>query len=194
MRRTHVVLASVIVLVAGVGCTPSPPPGVLAIAFTNTDGIAGYDEATDVLIAKLVDTDEDGVASVGDTVVTHKYPINWDQVPPFGTFQVTNHTVTRVDTSESYELAVVSETPTTSGRFGWYRYSGVFEGFFEHPLGIPGGGYTSFADALTPLLGTTDVIQVDPQSPSSPTHFIPDMANHNGYGNNRFVDVIFAGF
>lgn len=76
MRRSSGILMVTIVGVA-VGCTFPPPPGatVLAIAYTNVDGVKGFDESRGaVLIAKLVDTNGDGAASAGDTVITNQYP------------------------------------------------------------------------------------------------------------------------
>ena len=95
MRRAAGMLIAVVAVV-GIGCTP-PPDGstVLAVAYTNVDGIDGYDETADVLIAKLIDSNEDGIVSVGDTAVTGRYPLDSDATS-FGTFQTTTHTVTGV--------------------------------------------------------------------------------------------------
>ena len=54
-------------------------PATLAVAYSNLDGINGYDSAgSDVPIAKLVDTNDDGVVSVGDTIETDQYPPDFD--------------------------------------------------------------------------------------------------------------------
>ncbi len=97
MRRTIAKLVGVVVvlLAGGAACTPPPPDGVLAIAYVNVDGIAGYDESADVLIAKLVDTNADGIVSVGDTITTGQYPLDFDATA-VGNFTSTNHEVTEV--------------------------------------------------------------------------------------------------
>lgn len=53
------------------------PPALLAVAFTNDDGVAGYNANTDNLIAALLDTNNDGVVSVGDSVQWGTYPVNF---------------------------------------------------------------------------------------------------------------------
>ena len=102
MRRVLGILI-VAVAVVGVGCTPPPGGTILAVAYTNVDGVAGYDVAADVLIAKLVDTNADGVVSVGDTVVTDQYPLDSD-ASRFGTFQNTSHAVTSVTNATSDQI------------------------------------------------------------------------------------------
>ena len=69
---------------------------LLAVAYSNLDGIDGYDPtSTDVLIAKLVDTNLDGTVSIGDTINTNQYPLDLDATA-FGTFGTTAHTITTV--------------------------------------------------------------------------------------------------
>jgi hypothetical protein len=75
------------------GGTYGPPARVFATAFTNVDGIAGFNRSADVLIAELVDSSGDNAINAGDTVVMGSYPT--DIVPSsFGTFGVTSHVVT----------------------------------------------------------------------------------------------------
>ncbi len=105
MRRGLGVLIVGVVLVV-IGCTPPPTEDVLAVAYTNVDGIDGYDETADVLIAQLIDTNTDDVPSAGDTVVTNRYPLDF-AAATFGTFQVTTHTVASVSSNSSNYLNVL---------------------------------------------------------------------------------------
>jgi hypothetical protein len=77
------------------------PPGLLAIAYSNLDGIDGYDAGgSDVLISRLDDTNGDGVPSIGDTVTLGRYPLNFDATA-FGTFRDPVHPVTAVDLTDA---------------------------------------------------------------------------------------------
>ena len=58
------------------GGTYGPPARVFAIAFTNLDGVAGFNRGADVLIAELVDTNRDNTVNAGDTVHMGSYPLD----------------------------------------------------------------------------------------------------------------------
>lgn len=103
---------------------------LLAVAYSNVDGIDGYDPAADVLIAKVVDSNVDGMSSVGDTVVTNKYPLDFDAAT-FGTFQVTSHTVTQVRGAQQTFVGVLDE--------------GGAEFYFEHNISTPSERYIEIA-------------------------------------------------
>src|SRR5262249_1767486 len=45
-----------------------PPPSILAVAFTDQNGNHTYEAGTDLLIASLLDTNNDGIVSAGDTI------------------------------------------------------------------------------------------------------------------------------
>lgn len=70
------------------------PPRMFAVAFSDTNSNHAYDGGTDRLIAALVDTNEDGDVSVGDTVETDAFPLTFND--GFGTFAVKSATVTSV--------------------------------------------------------------------------------------------------
>lgn len=75
MRRAPGILAAAVVATAA-GCT-MPPPGsdVLVIAYTDVDGIDGFDEAGGgVLIAELVDSNDDAVVS---TCASRSGAVSW---------------------------------------------------------------------------------------------------------------------
>ena len=81
-------------------------PATLAVAYSNLDGIDGYDpNGTDILIAKLVDTNSDGEVSVDDTVTTNQYPLDLDATA-FGAFQVTTHVVSALGAVNPTDVAV----------------------------------------------------------------------------------------
>ena len=71
-------------------------PRVFAVAFSDTNGNHTYDFGTDRLIAALVDSNEDGDVTVGDTVETDAFPLSLDPVHEFGAFDTKSATVTSV--------------------------------------------------------------------------------------------------
>lgn len=107
------VVAAVLSMVACVPSAPLPGPATLALAYSNLDGIEGYDPGgPDALVSKLVDSNRDGVVSVGDTVVTDKYPL--DPVPTgFGNFQRTTHEVELVRYAEPLFVSLQVEGGAT---------------------------------------------------------------------------------
>ncbi len=151
-------LAVVLFVGVTVGCTPPPPPSgaLLAVAYSNVDGIDGFDPSGgDVLIAKLLDSNADGAPSAGDTVVTNRYPLNADATQ-FAAFRTTTHPVADVVTTTNgspssafIKVSVFSrDYPTVpAGEISWAH----------HPRWRP-GGLTAVLRALrggtgTPLRG-----------------------------------------
>ena len=200
MRNALTVLVGVVVLVAGVACTPSPPPllpeGVLAIAYTNVTYDGDYDETTDVLIAKLVDTDDDGVPGAGDTIVTNKYPLSFDQapgIPQFGDFRVTTHAVHHVEMDGPEGPGVYAYlSGSWSHRIAWRSEDDVGESWTEidptlDPPVIPFPQTTLTDDHR---IFASDVIDVDLLSPSQPNtqQFSLSTRNHDA----TWLEVEFA--
>ncbi len=182
MRRVLGILI-VAVAVVGAGCTPTPDETIFAVAYTNVDGVAGYDEATDVLIAKLVDTNNDGVVSVGDTVITDQYPLD-SNASSFGTFQNTSHAVTSImnASSDRVHLEIGPDTAVewdvapeyaewneldTTGQV--YRWTGVVDGHFA---GV-GNGIQAY-----PLLPT----------PSAPDTYV-DFSDLGADNDESFLEI-----
>ena len=167
------VLVGGVVPVAGVACTPPPPPplpeGVLAIAYTNVTDDGDYDEADDVLIAKLVDTNEDGVPGAGDTIVTNQYPLSFDRVPQFGDFQITTHAVHHVEMDGPDGPGVYAYlSDSWSHWIAWRSESDVGESWTEiDPTPAPLFKQTTLTDDHL-LFADQDVIDVDSRSPSRP--------------------------
>lgn len=168
------------VALAAVGCgPPAPTERILAVAYTNLDGVKGFDpNGLDVLIAKLVDTNNDGVPSVGDTVTLGRYPMAFN-APLFGTFQFPGPYV--VD--GMYEAA-------TSKRIVVRHAAAVF-GFSSDGGGQVWGAIDHFGDPYWMFAETeTDdivaALQGSPGAPDSPTPL--EMRPANGL-DDSFVDV-----
>lgn len=66
------------VYIEGANCNGAATPWRFAIAFINVDGLSGYDDTVDILIAKLDDTNGNLIVDAGDTVVTNSYPLKFD--------------------------------------------------------------------------------------------------------------------
>jgi hypothetical protein len=72
------------------------PPKVFALAYSNLDGQPGFDpNGDDRLIARLVDTYQDNLVSVGDTIETGTFPSDTTGVPRTSV-GVQSHTVATV--------------------------------------------------------------------------------------------------
>jgi len=100
---------------------------VFAIAYSNLDGVAGFNAASDVLIAKLVDTNQDNSLDAGDTVLMGRYPINF-AASAFGTWGVTTHTVASVDEADSIVVRVFD---SAGARFEWQGATGSGAAYVE---------------------------------------------------------------
>jgi hypothetical protein len=126
---------------------------LFAVAWTDTNGDHTYEAAADSLIAKLVDTNGDGVVNAGDTVTTNQFPRDHDGTA-FEPATVTTFDVTSVPIANSGEIVV----GTMAGLFAWIS-QGDLEQYQE----------------LTPSIGTIvliddpaqcDQIRLEENSPS----------------------------
>lgn len=178
-KRLMVVALAAVALMA-VGCgPPAPTEPILAVAYVNLDSKAGFDPTgMDVLIAKLVDTNHDGVPSVGDTVTLGRYPLAFN-APVFGTFKQPG----------PYTVDAMYE-PATSNRI-FVRVQSVIFGFTagaeEGVLGAVdhiGDPYWTFADTAT-----DDVIAALPGAPGSPDTPVPLTQRPANGIDDSFVDV-----
>jgi hypothetical protein len=172
----------VAVVVAGAACVPPPPPAAtaLAIAYTNVDGIDGYDEAGgDVLIARLEDTNDDGVVSVGDAVVTGQYPEDF-AATTFGSFAVTRHVVDAVAGASSVRVG--------DFKFVWSDIADaeVYSefNFINDPLGTA----TEFTDSFSSVGPFGEGIFVNTTSPSVPDSNV-NMSRAQQASDDEFIDV-----
>ena len=151
---------------------------MLAVAYTNVDGIDGYDLAADVLIAKVVDTNGDGSPSVGDTVVTDRYPADMS-ANSFGTFTMNTHVVDSVTIFETQVFV-------SSGKhqFNW-RDSVSFDYFYEIIAQSSGG--TQIFDYIGGE-DTADRLAAESPSPSAPDTAVP-YTTLNRRTDDPFIDV-----
>jgi hypothetical protein len=107
---------------------PPPPETIFAVAYTDintADG--GYNPAVDVLIAKWVDDNGSGVADAGDKIITDQYPRDFG-FSSFGTFGVTEHTVTGVLPTAGEQCGAEIGDPARVISF----YSSSFGDLLEH--------------------------------------------------------------
>ena len=86
------------------------PPRMFAVAFSDANGNHVYDGGTDRLIAALIDTNEDGDVTVGDTVETDEFPLTFDPVNEFGAFTVKSAPVTSVGGFTSGSVQVTTSS------------------------------------------------------------------------------------
>ena len=128
-------------------------PRTFAVAFSDTNGNDTYEGGTDRLIAALIDSNEDGTVSVGDTVETDAFPLTFDPVTEFGAFTTKSAPVTGVTgfTSESVQVTSTATVITWAG--------GPVE--VVHWLPTAGGPESFLADNTTSSSETTDAISIN---------------------------------
>ncbi|NNF10628.1 MAG: hypothetical protein HKN74_10120 [Acidimicrobiia bacterium] len=118
---------------------------VLAVAYSNLDGVDGFDEmGSDVFISKLVDTNDDGVVSAGDEILMGRYPTGFNPSSPadFGGFAVPRHTIDAVRIAGPTYIVVESGTAEFA-----FASNANGEQYFENgPLGSVCGGCTELLD------------------------------------------------
>ena len=159
---------------------------LLALAYTEVDGIPGYDPAsTDVLIAQFEDVDMNGEPSVGDIVRTNRYPLDINAAS-FGTFQTTEHVITGVQSTNytSVGLLVVVNSNTGSDQtFFW-----IDESTLEQ-YGETGPGFMGVVDGLAEPF-VTDIVQVTVggMTPSNPDTVVN--VGQIRAGDQDFINVV----
>jgi hypothetical protein len=139
----------------------SPPSVAFARAWGERDGVPGYDPSSDDLFSELVDTNGDGVVSVGDTVRTVSYPV--DFVDGTGTYGVVDHVVIAVVGQDTTFLIVAVDDPVGITQYAWLRFPDI-EGFTETTNGANGFA-SSYIDSFE---AGTDQIRLTQDSPSHP--------------------------
>jgi hypothetical protein len=153
---------------------------VLALAFTDLDGDHAFG-SNDVLIAKLVDTNDDKVPSVGDTITMGRYPTNLTPGPAdFADWNVTSHVVTDLSLATAKRVTVWSAG-------GWHAWvAKAAAEWFEESNSSPATD-TDFQDGFVSTAG--DVLYVVPGSPSGPATAVSN-ANLTRPANDAFIDVV----
>jgi hypothetical protein len=150
-------------------CVPQAAELIFAVAYTDmntTDG--GYNPDVDVLIAKLIDGPgpaHDGILGSDDLVITDQYPKDF-AASEFGSFRVTQHTVTDVFLQGSEFCGVQSD-------FGMFVWGFLFhETYVEEILSSDPEEITPVSlirDLHEPDPDLSDSLNADPGSPSQPT-------------------------
>jgi hypothetical protein len=154
---------------------------VFAVAFTDVNSNHSYEPATDILIAKLTDTNLDGIVSNGDTITTDQYPLT-TSATTFGSFGTTSHAVTLVSPAPTATLISVN---AGSGRFFQWSKPSNLESYHEQNIF---NGETLLNDSLSSFC---DQMLVQTDSPSAPHTAVGVIIDCAGAGtNNDFVDVI----
>jgi hypothetical protein len=149
---------------------------VFARAWGERDGEPGYNPSSDDLFSELVDTNGDGVVSVGDTVRTVSYPV--DFVGGIGAYGVEGHVVTDLVIQDTtFTIVAVGIT-----QYFWARFPEA-EGFTETTTG-PSGFASSYMDSFE---AGTDQIHMNQDSPSHPADVQPISKAFEG--NDTWLEV-----
>jgi hypothetical protein len=135
------------------------PPAVLARAWTDlvVDGVFTLGDAE---IARLEDTNRDGVVSVGDRVVMSRYPTSFGPSFAFGTFGVTSHVVSNVVVVGPFRVDV----DTVGGARLSFDDGTVLEEYREL---VGGSALVRLADSFSTLF--SDLLGVSATAPSQPS-------------------------
>jgi hypothetical protein len=138
--------------------------GFLAVAYSNLDGVDGYNPAGDILIAMVLDTNGDKVASAGDTLVMGNYPKSVAPTYPadFGSFGVPSHLIDDANLFGGPQLVVYFDAAKNSSAT-FLESVTAGDGYAELETSVP-DGVTDLRDWLT----GSDLISVNVGSPSAP--------------------------
>ena len=155
-----------------------------AVAWTDKNDNHTYESATDSLIAEVVDTNDDGIVSIGDTVIADRYPLTV-HASGFGTFGLTSETVTGVQ-----DIGIGVSVNIPSGFISW-QHIATAEGVL---FGL-GGGSTNpvLLDGTNPDLDcvgdSSDAVVLHVGGTLHPDTAADDVACDDA--DNAFVDVAF---
>jgi len=162
---------------------------LLAVAYINDDGVDGYSATGDTLIAKIIDTNNDGVVSVGDEIHTNTYPLDFDAASRDTMNR--KHLISRAQFADS-EVVAVRARPDFSHFFHFLHIdvgSGQREEYTEQAsvIEVVLREFTSrFVDSHT--ANRQDSIKADQQSPSHPDTAVPTIRTTHGI-DDAFIDV-----
>ena len=159
---------------------PTPEPKTLAIAYSDLNGVEGYQEgAGDVLIAKLVDTSRDGTPSPGDTITMGMYPENADpSLAEFSEWEVKTHTVEFVWSQEGNSLEVEGKG---GGHHQWTTTAHMNGEVYRE---VRLGSQSSIQDPPW----DQDLVHLENRSPSRPApSWHDDFSEHSG--DSPLIDV-----
>jgi hypothetical protein len=156
---------------------PAPPPAlkVLAIAYSDLvrDQVYG---SGDVLIAKLVDTNRDGIVSPGDTIEMGSYPKDL-AASGFYSWTATGHVVTSVD----HATPTYVDVNSAAGTQQWLSTTNT-----EYYLEVNGSG-SLIMDLHISDPPNEDMVDVNLGTPGAPATDAFDQIET--IGDQRFIDV-----
>jgi hypothetical protein len=187
MGRTLLVPFVTVAGIVAAGCvTPPPPdpePETLAVAYSNLDGVDGYDPGgADVLISKLVDSNADGVVSAGDRAVMNDYPLDYGAAS-FGSFSVTSHEVNSGLTSPTYVQVEVD-----AGRLRWFNSVGLVPDYMSEQYDEYDTSLSTRLDIRDSIGFPGDRISVNTDAPSLPLTGM-NLGIPTNEVDNAFIDV-----
>jgi hypothetical protein len=170
-------------------CVPqpvTPPETIFAVAYGDVDTADGdYNPAVDLMIAKFVDgegTAADGLPGVGDKLITNQYPTSF-ATTGFGTFNLTEHTITNVFSATSSAMAL------QEGDQAWFRfYNGEYGNheFYHEYFVYMGPEDSMWVDGIASEL--EDKIEFVTGSPSQPQTSLSTITQPQGT-DDAFIDV-----
>ena len=133
------------------------PPKVFAIAYSNIDGLPGFDASGDELIARLVDTNRNNTLDAGDTVEMGTFPSDATGIPQIG-LTVHSHVV-----ADGFIGATIASVTYAAG--GEALWGAAAQVFVEQNAGNIDDTtiYSCF-------------IKVDEEGPSGPTATVPSLS------------------
>lgn len=184
LKRVGAVVAAAATLGMFAACTPAPDyPPVLAVAYSNLDGVDGFHAGQDMLIARLVDTNRDGAASAGDTVELGRYPTDL-AASGFGNFANTKFVATSVTFLDPNQVVV---NIGADHAFIWASFSPGLDAFGEgwNQTTVPEDHLVE--DWHFPSTNL-DNIEVFSSSPSGPDTAVPYTALSSAT-DDPFIDV-----
>jgi hypothetical protein len=173
---------------------PPPAPEVFALAFTNLDGVAGYDQVADALIARLIDDDRSLTVSVNDVVEIGTFPTDFAGGRTAAT--VISYMVTGVGTVSASEVTVTSLGGAT---FRWVRedvtdpivgFTAITESYLE---AAASGASTYVVDGnrVLPQEASCTLVEVVTTSPSQPETGAPFFSRAcNIYSDDPIIDTV----
>jgi len=183
------------VYIEGENCNGAAPPWKFAIAFINVDGLPGYDDTVDILIARLDDTNGNLIVDAGDTVVTNSYPLNFDpcggsftQCLDVRAFKVNTQIITEINEANESSINVVWKKM----RYRWFD-ADFFEMYSEIDDAAANDGVTGAAvelqDEITAGSAEGDKLHIGDRSPSRPSSEEVLLNRGGNDMNDNFIDV-----
>lgn len=161
------------------GCD-QPLEGVFAIAYSNLNGVAGYQSGSaDVLIAALLDEDENGVVSIGDKIITSQFPNNFSATS-FTGVRVSEHIITGLPLVSALQINVTAAGNFT---FNFQSLPNISQQYREN------NGFNQVDIYDSTGASFNDAIDINTSAPSQPTSTTARMTINQRSTDDNFIDV-----